>query len=104
MQPLERPDPYKRFDQQRRQEWQDNVPAVVHLDGSARLQTIPRTSRHKVAELLLEYERLTGIPLLRIGRANHHARGFFPDAQQRAILGAWSMYGGATACSRSRRS
>lgn len=74
------PDPYMLFDHQMRQEWRDKVPAVVHLDGSARLQTIPRTSQHKIAELLVRYEKLTGIPLLCNTSANLHGRGFFPDA------------------------
>ncbi|MCA6107989.1 nodulation protein NodU [Bradyrhizobium cenepequi] len=74
------PDPYMLFDHQTRAEWRDRIPAVVHLDGSARLQTIPRTSQHKIAELLVEYEKLTGIPLLCNTSANHHGRGFFPDA------------------------
>lgn len=74
------PDPYMLFDHQTRRKWRDKIPAVVHLDGSARLQTISRTSRHKVAELLVEYEALTGIPLLCNTSANHHGRGFFPDA------------------------
>ncbi|WP_024510039.1 nodulation protein NodU [Bradyrhizobium sp. ARR65] len=74
------PDPYMLFDHQTRPEWRDKVPAVVHLDGSARLQTISRTSPHKVAELLVEYEKLTGIPLLCNTSANHHGRGFFPNA------------------------
>lgn len=74
------PDPYMLFDHQTRAEWRDKIPAVVHLDGSSRLQTIPRTSQHKVAELLVEYEQLTGIPLLCNTSANLHGRGFFPDA------------------------
>lgn len=74
------PDPYMLFDHQTRAEWRDKIPAVVHLDGSARLQTIPRTSQHKIVELLVEYEKLTGIPLLCNTSANHHGRGFFPDA------------------------
>ncbi|GLR89993.1 nodulation protein NodU [Bradyrhizobium iriomotense] len=73
------PDPYMLFDHQTRPEWRDRIPAVVHLDGSARLQTISRTSQHAVAELLIEYEKLTGIPLLCNTSANHHGRGFFPD-------------------------
>ncbi|MET4608834.1 carbamoyltransferase [Bradyrhizobium sp. JR4.1] len=73
------PDPYMLFDHQVRAEWRDRVPAVVHLDGSARLQTISRTSQHKIAELLVEYEALTGIPLLCNTSANLHGRGFFPD-------------------------
>ncbi|WP_461349567.1 nodulation protein NodU [Bradyrhizobium sp. USDA 4451] len=72
------PDPYMLFDHQTRPEWRDKIPAVVHLDGSARLQTISRTSQHKVAELLVEYEALTGIPLLCNTSANNHGRGFFP--------------------------
>ncbi|CAD6562717.1 nodulation protein NodU [Paraburkholderia sabiae] len=74
------PDPYMLFDHQTRAEWRDKVPAVVHLDGSARLQTIARTSEHPVAQLLIEYEKLTGLPLLCNTSANHHGRGFFPDA------------------------
>ncbi|GAA0002167.1 nodulation protein U [Bradyrhizobium diazoefficiens] len=34
------PDPYMLFDHQTRANWRDKIPAVVHLDGSARLQTI----------------------------------------------------------------
>ncbi|MES5486881.1 nodulation protein NodU [Bradyrhizobium sp. INPA03-11B] len=73
------PDPYMLFDHQTRAEWRDKIPAVIHLDGSARLQTVSRTSQHKIAELLVEYERLTGIPLLCNTSANHLGRGFFPD-------------------------
>lgn len=68
------------FDHQTWAEWRDKVPAVVHLEGSARLQTVSRTSEHKVAELLIEYEKLTGIPLLCNTSANHHGRGSFPGA------------------------
>ncbi|MTV11720.1 MULTISPECIES: nodulation protein NodU [Bradyrhizobium] len=74
------PDPYMLFDHQTRAEWRDKVPAIVHLDGSARLQTVARNSPHKIAELLIEFERLTGIPLLCNTSANLHGRGFFPDA------------------------
>ncbi|MBP0625154.1 nodulation protein NodU [Cupriavidus sp. LEh25] len=74
------PDPYMLFDHQTRVEWRDKIPAVVHLDGSARLQTIRRDSLHPVAQLLVEYEKITNIPLLCNTSANHHGRGFFPDA------------------------
>ncbi|MHC1950487.1 nodulation protein NodU, partial [Bradyrhizobium sp. UFLA06-06] len=73
------PDPYMLFDHQTREEWRDKVPAIVHLDGSARLQTVARNSPHKIAELLVEFEQLTGIPLLCNTSANLHGRGFFPD-------------------------
>ncbi|MEM5345627.1 nodulation protein NodU [Paraburkholderia azotifigens] len=74
------PDPYMLFDHQTRNEWRDKIPAVVHLDGSARLQTIARSSGHPVAQLLIEYEKLTNLPLLCNTSANHLGRGFFPDA------------------------
>ncbi|MEZ2143366.1 nodulation protein NodU [Bradyrhizobium sp. DN5] len=74
------PDPYMLFDHQTRAEWRDKIPAVIHLDGSARLQTISRNSPHQIAALLVEFEQLTGIPLLCNTSANLHGRGFFPDA------------------------
>lgn len=74
------PDSYMLFDHQTRAAWRNKIPAVVHLDGSARLQTIPRTSQHKIAEVLVEYEKVTGIPLLCNTSANLNGRGFFPDA------------------------
>ncbi|UVO35866.1 nodulation protein NodU [Bradyrhizobium arachidis] len=80
------PDPYMLFDHETRAEWRDKIPAVVHLDGSARLQTVCRNSQHQVAELLVEYEKLTGIPLLCNTSANHNGRGFFPHV---AAACAW---------------
>ncbi|MDK1493588.1 nodulation protein NodU [Sinorhizobium sp. 7-81] len=74
------PDPYMLFDHQTRAEWRERISAIVHLDGSARLQTVSRTSGHKISELLVEYEKLTGIPLLCNTSANYHGRGFFPSA------------------------
>ncbi|AMX98843.1 nodulation protein NodU [Mesorhizobium ciceri] len=74
------PDPYMLFDHRTRSEWKEKIPAVVHLDGTARLQTVSRTSEHPIAELLIEYEKLTGISLLCNTSANLNGRGFFPDA------------------------
>ncbi|PBB14207.1 nodulation protein NodU [Mesorhizobium loti] len=74
------PDPYMLFDHRTRSEWKEKIPAVVHLDGTARLQTVSRKSDHPIAELLVEYEQLTGIPLLCNTSANLNGRGFFPDA------------------------
>ncbi|ANN61040.1 nodulation protein NodU [Mesorhizobium loti] len=74
------PDPYMLFDHRTRLEWKEKIPAIVHLDGTARLQTVSRKSDHPIAELLVEYEQLTGIPLLCNTSANLNGRGFFPDA------------------------
>lgn len=73
-------DPYMVFDHEVRPEWADRVPAVCHLDGTARLQTVNREQNEVVYHLLEEYERLSGIPLLCNTSANFEGCGFFPDA------------------------
>jgi predicted NodU family carbamoyl transferase len=40
------------------------VPAIVHLDGSARVQTVHRPENPLLWELLKEFERATGVPIL----------------------------------------
>jgi carbamoyltransferase len=41
-----------------------NIPAVTHVDGSARLQTVSRESHAEFYDLLHEFDRRTGCPLL----------------------------------------
>ncbi|MFG2103316.1 carbamoyltransferase C-terminal domain-containing protein [Micromonospora echinaurantiaca] len=72
-------DPYMLFDHSVRPEWKDRIPAVVHLDGSARLQTVD-ADNPTMHRLLTAYERLTGIPVLCNTSANFKGSGFFPDA------------------------
>jgi carbamoyltransferase len=71
-------DPYMLFDHRVRAGWAERVPAVVHADGSARLQTVgpDHPTMHR---LLSAYERSTGIPVLCNTSANFPGRGFFPD-------------------------
>lgn len=40
------------------------VPAIIHFDGSARLQTLPRTANPWYYDLISEFYRLTGVPLV----------------------------------------
>lgn len=75
------PDPYMLFDHRVRDGWRESVPAVVHLDGTARLQTVSERENPTVAALLREYERISGIPLLCNTSANWKGCGFFPDVQ-----------------------
>jgi carbamoyltransferase len=42
----------------------ERIPAVAHVDGSARLQTILREDSPKVYELIEAFDRLTGVPIL----------------------------------------
>ena len=39
-------------------------PAITHIDGSARLQTVNKESNKKMADLLEAYYQLTQVPLL----------------------------------------
>ena len=68
------------FDHQVRWEWSERVPAIVHLDGTARLQTVSKRTDPVMNELLGYYFTLTGIPLLCNTSANLNGSGFFPDA------------------------
>ena len=73
------PDPYMLFDHDVRPEWRDRVPAVVHIDGTARLQTVSHAQNPEIFTLLTAYERLSGVPLLCNTSANRKGSGFFPD-------------------------
>jgi carbamoyltransferase len=44
--------------------WVDRIPAVVHVDGSARIQTVDPQQEPLVARMLEEFERLTGVPIV----------------------------------------
>ncbi|MGW7514185.1 carbamoyltransferase N-terminal domain-containing protein [Streptomyces sp. NPDC054796] len=81
------PDPYMLFEHQMRPGWAERVPAVVHLDGTARLQTVPEHSRTAAARILAAYEEISGIPVLCNTSANFEGRGFFPDVASAARWG-----------------
>ncbi|WP_088993389.1 carbamoyltransferase N-terminal domain-containing protein [Micromonospora echinaurantiaca] len=73
------PDPYMLFEHQVRAGWRDRVPAVVHADGSARLQTVG-PDHPLLFRLLTAYHARSGVPVLCNTSANLPGRGFFPDA------------------------
>lgn len=79
-------DPYMLFDHRVKAAWLDRIPAVIHLDGTARLQTVAPEDNPQLAELLLAYKRLSGVPVLCNTSANHNGKGFFPDV---ASATAW---------------
>jgi carbamoyltransferase len=58
------PSPYMLFVHHVRDGWRDRIPAVVHVDGTARVQTVDRTDEPLLASLLDEFDRRTGIPVL----------------------------------------
>ena len=73
------PDPYMLFDHFVRDDKRDVIPAVIHIDGTSRLQTVNAEQNPVVHELLSEFYNITGIPLLCNTSANLNGSGFFPD-------------------------
>lgn len=73
------PDPYMLFDHKVRREWVERIPAVLHIDGTARVQTVSQEDDPFLEAVLREYYRLSDIPVLCNTSANYNGRGFFPD-------------------------
>ena len=46
------------------EEQRERIPAVVHVDGTARPQTVSRKTNPRYWRLIREFERLTGVPML----------------------------------------
>jgi carbamoyltransferase len=58
------PSPYMLFVHRVRDGWRDRIPAVVHVDGTARLQTVSADRLPRLAALLAAFEARTGLPVL----------------------------------------
>jgi len=58
------PSPYMLFTHRVREPWHEQIPAVVHVDGSARVQTVDPAEEPHVARMLRAYERRTGVPVV----------------------------------------
>jgi carbamoyltransferase len=58
------PSPYMLFVHNVKPEWRERIPAVVHVDGSARVQSVDAKTEPLVARLLAEFDRLTGLPVV----------------------------------------
>jgi carbamoyltransferase len=61
---LDRASPYMLLVAPVRPEKAAEIPAVVHVDGTARLQTVDRTTNVRLAALLEAFEAMTGVPVL----------------------------------------
>ena len=75
------PDPYMLFEHRVRPAWKDRLPAVMHLDGTARLQTVSFASNRAVAGLLTAFRARSVVPVLCNTSANGAGAGFFPDVR-----------------------
>jgi carbamoyltransferase len=58
------PSPYMLFTHSVREGWAERIPAVVHVDGSARVQTVDRHEEPLVARMLERFEARTGVPVV----------------------------------------
>ena len=58
------PSRYMLFTQQVRPTWAERIPAVVHVDGTARIQTVHRREEPLVARMLEAFAHRTGLPVV----------------------------------------
>jgi carbamoyltransferase len=58
------PSPYMLFVHRVAREWRERIPAVVHVDGTARVQTVDRETEPLAADMLAAFEDLTGLPVV----------------------------------------
>ncbi|MBT2470626.1 carbamoyltransferase [Streptomyces sp. ISL-66] len=58
------PSPYMLFVHDVHPDWRERIPAVVHVDGTARIQTVDPAREPLVARMLAEFERRTGLPVV----------------------------------------
>jgi carbamoyltransferase len=59
-----RDSPYMLIAERVRPDWRDKIPAVTHVDGTARVQTIRADQNERLYRLLQEFDKLTGVPVL----------------------------------------
>src|SRR5215207_1825340 len=58
------PSEFMLFTHRVRDGWSEKIPAVVHVDGTARIQTVDRSTEPLVHRCISAFERRTGIPVI----------------------------------------
>ncbi|HMJ35065.1 MAG TPA: carbamoyltransferase C-terminal domain-containing protein [Baekduia sp.] len=58
------PSPHMLFVHEVAEAWRMRIPAVVHVDGTARVQTVDPHSEPLIARMLEAFRRLTGVPVV----------------------------------------
>jgi carbamoyltransferase len=58
------PSRYMLFTHRVAEAWRSRIPAVVHVDGTARIQTVDAAEEPLVARMLEGFQRRTGVPLV----------------------------------------
>ena len=67
-----------------KKEWHERIPAVVHVDGTARPQLVRRDRNPKYWELIERYRQLSGIPLVLNTSFNVHEEPIVRGPQEAA--------------------
>ena len=60
----DRESPFMLLAERVRPEWRDRIPAIVHVDGTARVQTIRQDQNERLYRLIKEFDAITGVPVL----------------------------------------
>lgn len=58
------PSPYMLFTHRVREGWAERIPAVVHVDGTARVQTVDPAEEPLLARMLAAFDSRTGVPVV----------------------------------------
>ena len=58
------PSPFMLFARKVKPERRGRIPAVIHVDGSARLQTVGKAQNALFHELIAEFGKITGVPMV----------------------------------------
>jgi carbamoyltransferase len=58
------PSPYMLFTHRVKAAWRERIPAVVHVDGTARIQTVTPEANPRMHAVLAAFEQRTGVPVL----------------------------------------
>jgi carbamoyltransferase len=58
------PSPYMLFTHRVQPRWRERIPAALHVDGTARIQTVDAAAEPLVADMLRAVERRTGVPVV----------------------------------------
>jgi carbamoyltransferase len=58
------PDPFMTLAPRAHPKSRDRIPAAVHVDGTGRIQTVERSANPRYYDLIEEFGRLTGVPVL----------------------------------------
>jgi carbamoyltransferase len=58
------PSPFMLFTHRVRPDWRDRIPAVVHVDGTARIQTVDMADQPLVHRMISAFEQRTGLPVV----------------------------------------